>query len=142
MAKKPKPRKTRIDAVPDEKIAEALRLCNGRQMHAADLVKLDGGTVCARIQKSPYLQQVVRECRVRFCDDAEAVLARLHKVDNFQSAAFVLRNLGKDRGYDESSQIVVPADLMSGLDSIKAEIKSYSLRKALQSKDKTAAKSE
>lgn len=59
-----------------------------------------------RIRSSPYLQEVLADARDAIIDTAEQKLA--DKVDNgyFPAIAFLLRTIGKERGWGESPQVV------------------------------------
>lgn len=102
--KKPKPLKRRIDAVPDELIGKALKANLGLQYLAAGALGMADGTISDRIKESPYLQMIVQECREARIDAAERNLSKLVDNNNLGAVCFLLKTLGKNRGYIETSQ--------------------------------------
>ena len=123
MPKNPKPRKTRIDAMPDVDIAKALRACKGKQVFAADMLKMDMGTISARIKISPYLQQVRAECEERRLDVAEGVLDRCVEDLNLTATIFLLKTKGKHRGYVETAPVIVSQDILKSYELMNAEVR-------------------
>lgn len=113
-----KPRKLRPSAVPDEVIALALVAYHGKQYLAAEHVGLSGATVSERIQKSPYLQAVVKQAREKLLDEMEESL-RMQAIDrnNITATIFYLKTKGKERGYQETSQLVVSPEYKDAVDN-------------------------
>ena len=85
--------------VTDGQIEGALRQTSGIKSAAADLLKVDRTTIQARVDRSPRLQQAIKDIRERVVDKAEGVVMdALNKKDK-QTARWALERLGKDRGY-------------------------------------------
>lgn len=122
MPRSPRPRKVRIHAKPEEDIAKAIRDNMGLLYLAAEQVGLDGSTVTERVQKSPYLQKVVAESREKRLDVAEKNLSRLVGQDNLGAICFILKTLGKSRGYQENSQLTVAADISQTFENIMKQL--------------------
>lgn len=127
MKKNPKPLKKRIDAMPDEMIAKALRVNRGLQTLAADSLAMGNSTISERIKESPYLQEVVEECRSRRLDKAERALSQLVESEdeyNLGAICFLLKTLGKHRGYIETVQTMpVPKEHDDNVKAILTQIK-------------------
>ena len=122
MPKIPKPRKVKIDAKPEEDIAQAIRDNRGLLYLAAEQVGLKGSTITERVQKSPYLQEAVHESRENRLDRAEKSLSRLVDQDNLGAICFILKTLGKSRGYQENSQLTVAADISQTFENIMKQL--------------------
>jgi hypothetical protein len=136
MPDKPKPRKTRIDAIPDELIGKALMACGGRIFHSADKVGLSGGSVAERIKKSPYLQQIREECLQKRLDGFEKALDELAEEHNLGAICFGLKTLGRSRGYVEHHQQSFGSEIAQGLESVLKQIEEYqSARKIANTSD-------
>jgi hypothetical protein len=118
-----KPRKVRCDAVPDEKIAEALRANAGRLYHAGDQVGISGATIHARINRSPYLQAIRDECMQKRLDSYEKTLDRLaHDENNLGAVCFALKTLGRSRGYIENPHPTFGTEIAQGLDAVLRQL--------------------
>lgn len=122
--KKPKPTKRRIDAVPDELIGKALKANLGLQYLAAGALGMADGTISDRIKESPYLQMIVQECRETRIDIAERNLSKLVDNNNLGAVCFLLKTIGKHRGYIETIQTTpVPKDHDEQVKAILSQIK-------------------
>ncbi len=107
--KYPKPLKKKVDAIKDEDIAKALWATKGLQYLAAEMLGCSPGLVCLRIKESPYLQAVVYDAREKRIDLAEKALSRLIEQDDTTAILFLLKTIGKKRGYEQEVQKVVDA---------------------------------
>ena len=100
----PVPNKTRIDAIPDETIAAALVKSKGLQYLAAEELDIYPNAVHERIKRSPYLQEVVKNCLGRRLDKAEFNLALMTEDKELGAICFLLKTRGKERGYVENKE--------------------------------------
>jgi len=135
---KPKPRKTRPDAIPDELIAKALIACSGRIYHAGELVGLHGSSVHERIKLSPYLQQIREEALQKRLDAYEKALDKLaygQEEHNLGAICFGLKTLGKHRGYVETQQHHFSGEHLQSVDAMLKQLAQH--QEALKIEDKT-----
>jgi hypothetical protein len=91
-------------AIPNNKIAEALRKTHGNFMLAARMLGCSRQTIWLRVQKSEDLQKVVDDERAGFIDLGEGALYNAVLNGESWAVQFLLKNLGKDRGYVEKQQ--------------------------------------
>jgi hypothetical protein len=91
-------------AIPNNKIAEALRKTHGNFMLAARMLGCSRQTIWLRVQKSEDLQKVVEDERAGFVDVAEGALYAAVLNNEPWAVQFALKNLGKERGYVEKQQ--------------------------------------
>lgn len=82
-------------------IAESLMKNKGIVSLVAKDLELSVGSVNYRLARSSELQQVRNECREVVVDGAEANVFDQVEAGSFQASTFVLKTLGKDRGYTE-----------------------------------------
>lgn len=139
---KPKPRKTRPDAIPDELVAKALIACAGRIYHAAEQVGLAGSSVHERIKKSPYLQQIREEALQKRLDAFEKALDKLafgQEEHSLGAICFGLKTLGKSRGYVETQQNSFVGDAANGVLGLMNQLARH--QEALKIDDKTTINS-
>lgn len=98
-AKRPKP------GVPfDPKIVESLLIKHeGNVARTADSLGASRGALRNFIDRSPHLQEVVAQCRERLIDELEeSVWTRARKSNDTGLQAFLLKTIGKSRGYDQN----------------------------------------
>lgn len=100
----PEPRKVKSHGVPDVEIGEALKKTKGLMFMAGELCGISGQTVSERVKKSPYLQQIVDEGREKRLDKAEFNLAEMTEEKELGAICFLLKTLGKSRGYVENKE--------------------------------------
>lgn len=118
----PQPVKKRADAIQDEEIAKALMDHNGLQYLAADALKLSYWHLSKRINESEYLKLVRDHCLEKRKDIYEQKLDKLAEKEELGAICFFLKTRAKDRGYAETSQVIVDAILTQRHDSIMDQI--------------------
>lgn len=92
----------------DKQIADALRESRGVVAEAARLVRMSRTAIYNRVNANADLKAVLDEQRDELLDDAEAALANMalsEHPDQFKALRFLLRTIGRTRGYDERMQI-------------------------------------
>ncbi|NQV24549.1 MAG: hypothetical protein HQ518_09295 [Rhodopirellula sp.] len=107
MAKK-KPRKfCKPKRVSDENIGIALVASCGCVAVAARALGYSRSALWARVTKSPELQGSITDARESLCDKAESALNKKLDADDPELGAitFVLKTLGKSRGYTERTEV-------------------------------------
>lgn len=83
----------------DGQLEGALRKHAGIKSFAAKELGVDRTTVQERVDRSPHLQQVIKDIREHVVDLAEGVVVdALNKKDR-ETARWALGRIGKDRGY-------------------------------------------
>jgi hypothetical protein len=96
---------------PDIQIAQALRFANGNKSAAAKLLSANGPTpvtrtyVDRRVGKSAPLQAILEEIRAALVDEAESNLYGEVLRGNREASVFILRTLGKERGYVPKAEV-------------------------------------
>jgi len=84
----------------DAEVIEALRATHGIMSQAAKLLGLgSAGGLRNRINAKPKLYEVMMEARSEIVDLAETVMVQKLQMGDPNMAQFVLRTLGRDRGY-------------------------------------------
>jgi len=104
----------------DNSIAEAVLRHRGVLSRVAAEPGLPG--LCAirgRISQNPLLAQVYEEARYRVVDTAEGNVFNQVEAGDYGASVFVLRTLGKDRGYTERRE--VEAQVTHSLDAATSE---------------------
>lgn len=91
-------------------------------------------SVYRRIQKSAYLNAVMKEAREIFLDEAESVLIHHIQQNNLIAAIFVLKTLGKHRGYSEKTEMNMKAKVMTVADLVKSAAEEEKRLKGFESK--------
>ena len=86
-------------AIPNKKIAEALKKTHGNFMLSAKMLGCSRQTIWGRVNKSEELQKIVNDERAGFVDIAEGALYTATVNGEAWAVQFALRNLGADRGY-------------------------------------------
>jgi len=100
----PGPREVTIKATwTDEEIAEALIKNDGLQYLAAESIGMCKSTISLRINQSDYLKEVRANCRQTRIDKAEKVLFKKTDEESLGGAIYILKTIGKDRGYVENN---------------------------------------
>jgi hypothetical protein len=98
------PGKTPLEITPLD-IEYALRRCDGNMTDTADMLGIRTITLWKLIERYPEIRPVMKEIREAFVDLAESKL-RVHiEEGNLTASMFVLRTLGKDRGYTERATV-------------------------------------
>ena len=98
---------TRIEFVP-EVVAEALLACNGLIATAARVLECSPHTVRGYIRRFTVCAEAMREGREGLVDAAEEGLMRHVVTGNVYAQTFVLRTLGRSRGYGHDSLANTP----------------------------------
>lgn len=80
-------------------IIEALRKTRGNISRAADKIGVTRNCLHLRINKEPEIKAVVDEFRERFLDDLEDVFQNKALQGDTTAGLFLLKQLGKSRGY-------------------------------------------
>lgn len=80
-------------------IIEALRKTRGNISRAADKIGVTRSCLHLRINKEPEIKAVVDEYRERFLDDLEDVFQNKALQGDTTAGLFLLKQLGKNRGY-------------------------------------------
>ena len=86
---------------PTWKIIAALKATAGRVYLAADRLGCDPDTIYERAKKEPVIDLAMRVARGKIVDKAEVVIESALSKGNVEAAKFVLRTMGKDRGWVE-----------------------------------------
>jgi hypothetical protein len=127
------PKKNRIDAVSDERIAQAIVKAEGLLYRAGELIGQTGSNIAKRVKASPFLQAIVEECKEKRIDDAEASLSHLiTKERELGAICFLLKTIGKKRGYIESVQHEIDPEAIANSRAIKEQLQAA--REALSKK--------
>lgn len=118
----PNPTKRQRSAITDEMIAQALIANKGLQSYAAESLKIDPGHLSHRISESEYLQTVKKQCVERRLDVAEKSLSELNERKDLGSVCFILKTLGKHRGYTESTSVSVDESTMKDFKAVLGQL--------------------
>jgi hypothetical protein len=97
-------------AVPDDRIAEALRKAKGRVMTAARSLGVSRQALYNHINVSTELQDIRADYRELLVDKAESALESGLDRGEGWATCFTLKTLGKDRGYVTNEQIAIQAN--------------------------------
>ncbi len=100
-----------------DQAAEALRKGNGMLSVAAEILGCHRNTIYNYLKDHPELKDIVEECRETLVDEAEQILLKKVKEEDMRCVMFVLRTLGRHRGYhsrpgyaaEEPSKLLPPA---------------------------------
>lgn len=90
---------------PLAEIKEMLEACHGAVYVAAEKLEMRPSSLYERIKKSPELQAVRELYRGRLVDAAELKLEQAVKEGQPWAIPFVLKTLGRDRGYVEKQEV-------------------------------------
>lgn len=99
-------------------IIEALKKTRGNISRAADKVGCCRHTLHLRINAEPAIKQVLDSCRERFLDDLEDVFQNKALSGDTVSGLFLLKTIGKKRGYDQDRDVIVESATRGVLDFI------------------------
>jgi hypothetical protein len=102
---KRKKEKVTPTGVTNADIEIALRKFDGNIASAAAFVGMDSSAVRVRIYKNEHLNKVRQELVDEFVDLTESELKKSVKSGNVSAIIFVLKTLGKDRGYVEKNTL-------------------------------------
>lgn len=96
-------------------VVEALYQAGGVQSHAAKLLGMSKEAIWNRVNRSPRLQEAVREAKEITLDLAETELMKKIKAGHIAAIIFYLKCQGKDRGYIEKQELDVNANIKGGV---------------------------
>ena len=99
-------------------IIEAIRKCRGNISRAADKIGICRQTLHSRINQEVEIKAVVDECRERFLDNLEDVFQNKALSGDTVSGLFLLKTIGKKRGYDQDRDVIVESATRGVLDFI------------------------
>lgn len=99
-------------------IKEAIVKSNGNVSRAADKLGCCRHTLYLRINAEPEIKQVLDNCRERFLDDLEDVFQNKALSGDTVSGLFLLKTIGKKRGYDQDRDVLVEGATRGVLDFI------------------------
>lgn len=103
-------------------ITAALRLHRGSIVHAAEELGIESSVLRRKVNATPSLVKVCDDIRQDETDKAERAVYELVDQKNPQATIFVVRTLGKERGFTEKN--VVEHDLAPGAKSAAALVES------------------
>ena len=110
---KTRPKKNRV--LSEEVIGEALRKSAGIQSHAGKALGISQSAVSQRISGSEYLQNIYSEIREEILDLAESKLLEKLNSGHMTAIIFLLKCLGKSRGYTEKTEVAVSQNQGNGV---------------------------
>jgi hypothetical protein len=116
-----KKRKETEKLIPEEVIAAALRATKGLQYLAAQKINMCSTHLSERIKASEYLKEVKAEALGLRLDVSEYGLAELTEQKDLGAICFMLKTLGKDRGYSETQQMAVDPQAQAGMLALMAQ---------------------
>ena len=97
-----------------EQIAAALRATGGVVAHAAKKLKLDVRTLNRHVARHPELHELLDQLREDMLDQAQsriaAIIRKPSHPDHAKVAMFILRTLGRKRGFVERHELVGPKE--------------------------------
>ena len=111
--KKTRPQKNMV--LTEEVIATALRKCAGIQSHTGKALGVSQSAISQRVANSEYLQGVYQEIREEILDLAESKLLEKLNSGHMTAIIFLLKCLGKSRGYTEKSEVDISQKQGSGV---------------------------
>lgn len=91
--------------IPIEAIEEALWKAGGLYGDAARLLGMSRAGLRSRVLRHERLREVRDEAQDEFLDMSESVLMKAVKKGNLGAACFVLKTLGRTRGYVERQEV-------------------------------------
>ncbi len=86
-----------------DQVAEALRKGDGILSVAAEILGCHRNTIYNYLEDDPELKDLLEECRETLVDEAEKILLKKVKEGDIRCVMFVLRTLGRHRGYSSHS---------------------------------------
>lgn len=101
----PKPRRSTANRMSIQSVTDALKKTLGNMAAAANLLNVSRGSIYHFVKTHPSLKQVVIDTRETFVDNVESALYRNALNDNVAAQIFIMKTLGKERGYTEKTEI-------------------------------------
>lgn len=95
----------RVNGHTAEQVIEAIRNNNGLLAAAARELGIDRSTVWRYCQRFPTIQKALDDARDTNLDYAEGQLMRAVKAGNVTAIMFLLKTVGKSRGYVDRQEI-------------------------------------
>src|SRR5262245_29234768 len=86
-------------------VEAALRTYNGNLASVGRALGATRSAVCMFVNRHPKLKEVAHECRETFVDNVESAIYREALDGNVTAQMFILRTIGKDRGYVERQEV-------------------------------------
>ena len=99
-----------------DQVAEALRGGNGMLSVAAQILGCHRNTIYNYLKDHPELKDIVEECRETLVDEAEQILLKKVREEDIRCVMFVLRTLGRHRGYCSGAGYAAEEANKSGFD--------------------------
>lgn len=99
-------------------IISALTKSRGNISRAADKIGCCRDTLHTRINQEPAIKQALDNCRERFLDDLEDVFQNKALSGDTVSGLFLLKTIGKRRGYDQDRDVMAEGVTRGVLDFI------------------------
>ena len=97
--------KKSLSAIGEDRAIEALVSTQGNVSKAAEKLGVNRRTVSRWIAQHPHLRMLVNEQRDRLLDKAEENVFEAVMQGDLKMSMFVLRTLGKNRGYAERKEV-------------------------------------
>ena len=104
--------------IDSELIKSAIIKSKGNLSRAADSLGCCRQTLYTRVTSEPEIKQVVDTCRERFLDSLEDVFQNKALSGDTTSGLFLLKTIGKKRGYDQDRDIMVEGATRAALDFV------------------------
>ena len=104
--------------VPSIDIKQAIIKARGNISRAADKIGCCRNTLHRRINEEPALKEALDSCRERFLDDLEDVFQNKALSGDTVSGLFLLKTIGRKRGYDQDRDVIVESATRGVLDFI------------------------
>lgn len=101
-----------------EMIKQAIVKARGNLSRAADKLGVCRQTLYLRVNKEPEIKAVLDSCRERFLDDLEDVFQNKALSGDTVSGLFLLKTIGKKRGYDQDRDVIAESAVRGALDFI------------------------
>ena len=105
-------------------IKDAIIKHKGNLSRAADYIGCCRHTLHLRVNAEPEIKQVLDTCRERFLDSLEDVFQNKALSGDTTAGLFLLKTIGKKRGYDQDRDIHVESATRAALDFVMNRSKS------------------
>lgn len=102
----------RIPILDEANIAVSLAQTSGNVSATAKKFKVDRSSVQHFIDKSPHLQQILRDAREGMLDEAETAMMKAIRKGEAWSVCFSLKTQGRSRGYSERTEDLPPLEVL------------------------------
>ena len=100
--------KKSLSAIGEDRVIEALVSTQGNISMGAEKLGVNRRTISRWLVKNPQLRALVSEQRDRLLDKAEENVFEAVMQGDLKMSMFVLRTLGKNRGYTERKEVNQP----------------------------------